>query len=195
MIDRNHLTAIILAGGKSSRMGTDKGLMDFRGKKMIEHVLCVAGAIATEILISSSNAGYSQFGFPVYEDIYKNFGPLGGIHSGLSSSHSQWNLVVSCDLPFISREFLLFLLSQDADGNAIVPVHDKMPEPLCALYNKSALPEIESLILNGELKMKHALQKLNTVYVDVPKEKFNAAVLFKNLNSPEDIAIAHLCTS
>ena len=180
--------AFVLAGGKSSRMGSDKGLIEFKGKKMIEHVLDSVNKVAVASIISN-NDEYRQFGKPVWPDIYKNCGPLGGIHSALNNSNADWNLVVSCDLPFMTSDFLFFLLKQIKmhDGKTRVPVHDSQAEPLCALYHRSCITEIEKLILKKELKMQNALPKLNTAYVDVPAE-FNSSVLFRNINSPADIS-------
>jgi len=188
MEDRITYESFVLAGGKSSRMGADKGLVDFRGKKMIEHVIYSLG-LSYPISIISDNQEYRQFGHNVYTDIYKNCGPLGGIHSALYNSNAGWNIVMSCDLPFVTSDFLLFLLKK-IKGNlcdAIVPVHDSKVEPMCALYCKSSLPKIETLILKKELKMQAVLEKLNTIYVEVPKEKFDAGLLFRNINSPADI--------
>jgi molybdopterin-guanine dinucleotide biosynthesis protein A len=189
MEDRFTFEAFVLAGGKSSRMGTDKGLIDFRGKKMIEHALHSL-KVSHQISIISDIEDYRQFGYRMYRDIYKNCGPLGGIHSVLHNSNSDWNIVMSCDLPFVTSDFLLFLLKK-INGNpcdAIAPVHDNKVEPLCALYHKTCLPKLEDMILKKELKMQTVLEKLNTLYVEVPKQKFAADVLFRNINSPADVS-------
>jgi molybdopterin-guanine dinucleotide biosynthesis protein A len=189
MEDRITYESFVLAGGKSSRMGSDKGLVNFHGKKMIEHVLNSL-RLSYPISIISDNQEYRQFGHNVYSDIYKNCGPLGGIHSALYNSNSEWNIVLSCDLPLVTSDFLLFLLKNTEAKlcDAIVPVHKNKVEPLCALYHKSSLSKIENLILKKELKMQSALEKLNTIYVEVPKEKFDADVLFRNINSPADVS-------
>ncbi len=186
MVDAKNITAIILAGGKSSRMGTDKGLIDFNGKKMVEYVLEAVKDLCNHIIISGSNSKYKQFGFPVYEDIHKNLGPLGGIHSGLSNSATDWNLIVSCDLSFVTKDFFRFLFSKISNAEAVVPVHDLQVEPLCALYHQSSLPKIESLLLKNELKMQNAVKRLDSIFIKVPKEIFDPATIFKNINSPED---------
>jgi len=174
-------------------MGTDKGLMDFRGKKMIEHVLDASSSIQ-DLNIISNNEAYRQFGKRVYPDIYKNCGPLGGIHSGIYNSKSDWNLAITCDLPFVTWDFIFFLLKK-IHGNpfdAIVPVHDGKVEPLCALYYKYCLPKIEAMIQKKELKMQTVLEKLNTMYVEVPKDRFDASLLFRNMNSLSDLSASDL---
>jgi len=179
--------AFVLAGGKSSRMGTDKGLMDFQGRKMIEHVL-QSLKISQRITIITENGDYKQFGFPVCTDIYKNCGPLGGIQSALFNSNADWNIIASCDLPFVTSDFFKFLLEKinKTFAHAIVPVHENKSEPLCALYHKSCLSEVEKFLTEKELKMHHVLKKLNTVYVEVPAH-FNPAQLFRNINWPADV--------
>ena len=187
-MDRISFEAFVLAGGKSSRMGTDKGLMDFQGKKMIEHVLASLKS-SSRISIITGNDAYGQFGYRICSDIYNNCGPLGGIHSALYNSTSGWNLVVSCDLPFVTAEFCEFLVRNinDTFADAIVPVHDKHVEPLCALYNKACLPELEKMILKKEFRMHTVLENLNTIYVEVPGE-FDSSVLFRNMNTTTDIS-------
>ena len=188
MIDRKNITAIILAGGKSSRMGTDKGLVDFNGQEMITYVLQHVKVVANDVLIISNHTGYEKFGYPVCEDIHKNQGPLGGIHAGLLNSKTAWNLVIGCDLPFVTKEFLAFLVSSIAEGDALVPIHDSFAEPLCALYHQSSFPKIESLLLKQELKMQTVVKELDTIFIEVPTEIFNSTIIFRNINRPEDLS-------
>ena len=188
MTEKKNWSAIILAGGKSSRMGTDKGLVEFNGKKMIEHILDVIKYLTDEILIVSNNPDYKKFEFPVAEDIYKECGPLGGIHAGLSKSTTPWSFVIGCDMPYITSGFLEFLILQlPQPCDAIVPVHDEKVEPLCALFNRTALPKMESLLLKNELKMQEVVTKLNSKFVDVPMNHFLASMIFKNINSRVDL--------
>ena len=184
---KNNISAIVLAGGKSSRMGSDKGLVEFSGMKMIEHVLQKVKSVTDEIIIISNNPEYKNFGFPVFEDICKDSGPLGGIHAGLSYSKAEWNLVVGCDMPFITPEFISFLISNISPADAVIPAHDNHREPLCGLYHKSSLLKIESLLLKQVLKMQDVLKFLETKFIEVPAEKFDAELIFKNINSPQNV--------
>lgn len=168
-------------------MGTDKGLVDMHGIKMIECVLQSVKSLTNQILVISNNPEYNTYCYPVYSDIHKNCGPLGGIHAGLSNSITEWSLVIACDLPFVPPAFFSFLVSNISSADAIVPVHDSFAEPLCALYNKSCLPKIESLLLKQELKMQNVLKQLDSKFIEVPEEKFDAASIFRNINSPEDL--------
>lgn len=184
-----NISAIILAGGKGSRMGTEKGLVEFNGKKLTAYAIAAAKNICRDIYIISSNPAYQQFGLPVFEDVYKDCGPLGGIHAGLTHSATECNLVLGCDLPFITKDFLEFLVSFRNESMAIVPFHVSMAEPLCALYHKSSIPVIEYLIQNKKLKMQSAVMAMHAEFVSVPQE-FRPAALFRNFNSPEEITAA-----
>lgn len=166
-------------------MGSDKGLVYFKNKFLIEHILESLGSNCIGIVSNSDE--YKQFIKPVWPDIYKDCGPLGGIHSALYHSNVDWNFIVGCDLPYITSKFYFFLLNQikTHQGKTRVPIHDHKAEPLCALYHRSCITEIEKLLVKKELKMMDALEKLETSYIELPKE-FDADVLFRNINSPED---------
>src|SRR6202008_2205785 len=104
MPGQTEITAIILAGGKSSRMKEDKGLVYFNGKMLVEHVIASAKKMTTRIIIITANPAYRQFGYPCTEDEMKEKGPLGGIFTGLVHSSTKKNLVLGCDLPFLSQQ-------------------------------------------------------------------------------------------
>src|ERR1035437_7677768 len=99
---KNNLNGYILAGGKSSRMGTDKGLLVFNKKTIIQHVIAQLKPVVKEVIIVSNNRDYEKFGVKVIADIIKNIGPAGGIHAALSHSNTNHNFIVSCDMPFIT---------------------------------------------------------------------------------------------
>ena len=111
MIDKKDITGIILAGGKSSRMGTDKGFLVLKGKSFIQHSIDVLKPLVSEIIIVSDNPEYDAFNFKRIEDIIKDAGPIAGICSGLKASSSQYNLVLSCDIPLIKAEILQKLIN------------------------------------------------------------------------------------
>ena len=104
------VTGIILAGGKSSRMGTDKGLLKLNGKSMVEYVIDALTEMCSRVLIVSNNIEYRRYGIDVVKDIYEDKGPLGGLYSGLMNSNSQVNICVSCDIPNVNADVFKFLL-------------------------------------------------------------------------------------
>ena len=181
-----HITVIILAGGKSSRMKQDKGLVMLNGKMMIEYILDKAKLISDNIIIIANNNQYNQFGFPCYADIIKELGPMGGIYTGLANSTTKKNLVLSCDAPFINAKVLTELISLSDDEDVLVATHNAKTEPLCAIYDSNCKDYFRQWIENGELKMMDALQKLNTVKVNFTENEMQDS--FANINTPEELA-------
>jgi len=182
---RQDVTAIILAGGKSSRMGKDKGLMELNGQKLVNRVLNVVQQVCKNVFIISNQPGYENLNTPVYGDILKHKGPIGGLHAGLTYSNTPYNLLLACDMPHISTDLLKYLLKNlDGDEDAVVPQHRAQPEPLCAIYSKSCLQELENLINANQLKMQEALTCLNVKYVAIDNTlPFYSSQLFMNINT------------
>ena len=114
-------TGIILAGGKSSRMGADKGLLELGGKPLITYAFQALSGLCTTILISSSSEAYHSFGYQVIEDVFPGIGPMGGIYSALGKSKTEKNLILSCDLPFASKELMSYILQNSDVHQVAVP--------------------------------------------------------------------------
>ena len=129
------LTGIILAGGKSSRMGEDKGLMSFKGKAMIQHIIDAVKPLVSTIVIIANNKDYEQFGYPVYEDIIKGKGPLAGIYTGLTHSKAEKNMVLSCDVPFVNGEILKLLIEACKDVDVAIPEKNNRTHQLIGVYD------------------------------------------------------------
>ena len=142
-------TGIILAGGKSSRMGEDKGLALLNGKPMIQHIIEALENSVSDIIIISNNTAYSEFGYPVYSDIIKDKGPVGGIYTGLSHSNTDKNICLSCDVPLISSEFITWLLERSGDSNVTLPKHKNKVHQMIGVYQKSVLPKFKESTENN----------------------------------------------
>lgn len=177
------VTAIILAGGKSSRMGEDKGLMSFDGKAMIEFIINSVKPIVTNIIIITNNKKYKQFGHPVFEDEIKDKGPLSGILTGLHKSNTSKNLILSCDTPFINEDLLKLILSHSENYEVVIPEKNNITHQLIGFYNKSCTKTIKESILENQLKIKLAIQKLNYKIVDANHIDQH---VFHNINTKED---------
>jgi len=184
MIIDSDITVIILAGGKSSRMGQDKGLMLVNEKPMIQHVLEVAKQITSQIIIVANNSGYKQFGFPVYKDDFQDKGPLSGIYTGLKNSTTLYNLVLSCDIPFIQKDLLVFLLSSSQGNEITVSLQDGKLHPLIAVYTKNCESSMLEKIQRNELKVVGIFDRLNTKQIDV--SRFDSSN-FRNINKESDL--------
>lgn len=175
---------IILAGGKSSRMGEDKGLMSLFGRSMISYVLEKALEISSEIIIVTDNTNYKKFGQKVIKDTYKEKGPLSGIYSGLKASDFDKNLILSCDIPYLKIGLLHFLIYQSEGFDITVPIHSERIHPLIGIYSKRCLDHFENAIKEGNLKITNTFKNLNVNIVNA--DEFDD-IEFKNLNSKNDI--------
>jgi len=184
----NNIQAYILAGGKSSRMGTEKGLVSLQGQPFIEHIIRTLKNITSNISILSNNNLYNHLGFPVFADIEKEKGPLGGIHTGLVNSNKEYNLFVSCDIPLINTQILNHLIAGiNHSNNTFIASHGSNKEPLCGIYSKKNTALIKKLLDKNELSVHKALEHLNAKYIDVSTEPFYNKNIFYNINSKEEL--------
>ncbi len=188
-IRRSELSAIILAGGKSSRMGTDKGMIHLNGRPFIEHILEAVRPLAEESIIISDHQHYDQFHTRRIEDEIKNHGPLAGLFTGLKASKNRWNLVLSCDVPLVTSNLLKLLLDRKYDPYNIVQLQARDRDmPLIARYNKNCLQSCEQLIRRGEKRLM-ALQDVHSHFsIPVPLQLEKQAV---NVNRISDLKITH----
>jgi len=182
---RFHSTgAIILAGGKSSRMGQDKGLMFLDGKPMIQYVIDVTKKITTNILIVANNKHYQSFGLPVVKDIFSEKGPLGGVYTGLTHSPFEYNLVLSCDVPYLTGGVLESLLENCTGFDITVAQSAGKIHPLIGVYRKTSLVVIEKNLHSEKLKLMDLFADLKDNIVEMndflPEN-------FRNINSPGDL--------
>ncbi len=183
-----NVTGIILAGGKSSRMGEDKGLMLIEGIPMVEYIINVFKSLNIPILIISNNEKYQQFGLPVFPDLVHEKGPAGGIMTALSNTKTQTNFIVSCDTPFITKELILFLLKKHQNSQITYPVHENRAHPLIGVYEKDTDHFFQESIEVGELKLMSILKKAKTNRVNLPSSIFlNEKNCLANINTREEL--------
>lgn len=185
---KKNITGIILAGGKSSRMGSDKGIVELNKKKFIEHILDAVLPNVNEVIIIANNNNYNYLGYKVIKDIIKDCGPLGGIYTGLMNSKTENNIVVSCDIPFISSDLIKYIIENTNNADISVPVYKGNIEPLCAVYTKRTSDQIHNLIMNKNLKIQNILKYFITKEIFITKmQKFYTEKLFVNINTPEEL--------
>ena len=176
----------ILAGGKSSRMGTDKGLLLIEGKAMIEYVIEQMPPIFDKLVIVSNNPEYEKFGLKVIPDLIKDIGPAGGIYTALNHSDSQLNFMVSCDMPFVTQEAIAFIV-KNADENQIVLLENQGKlEPLFGVYSKECEEKWLQLIQQGKFKLQDMVLHFKVKTIPVENNEIFAASFFKNINTKED---------
>lgn len=181
------ITAIILAGGKSSRMKTEKGLVSFNGKLLISYILAALEKVTADCIIITQQEAYRQFNIPCYADLFKDKGALGGIYSGLHYSSTKKNIVVGCDMPFLSPVLLQKLVTRTGDEDVLLTEHLGKSEPLCSVYDKNCLEHISKQLEQDHLKITDALAGLNTRVISFDKEDWFEGNEFANINSPNDL--------
>jgi molybdenum cofactor guanylyltransferase len=187
------LTVAIMAGGQSSRMGQDKSFVPFQGRPMIEVIReRVAGLGAELVVITNKPDEYTYLDLPTYRDVYPDMGPLGGIYTAVYHARHPYTLVVACDMPWLNRDLLSYMIELRQQADIIVPRWEKFPEPLHAIYSKACLPPIQEQLHSGQLKITRFWGQVNVHFVDRPViEQFDAyGRSFANLNTPEELAKA-----
>ena len=155
MIDKHNLTGIILAGGKSSRMGTDKGFLELNKKQFVQYSIDALTPLVSKIIIVTDHEAYHKFGLQCVKDGIKNAGPVAGIVAGLQASKTTYNIVLSCDIPLINTNILKKLIVNTDQNTTILQVesHGKSM-PLIALYNKQVLPIFKTQLKSGERRLR-----------------------------------------
>ena len=176
----------MLVGGRSSRMGRDKALLPFHGVALAQFVARTVASAASQAVLVGDPVRYAAFGYPVIPDRFPGEGPLGGILTALHHTSADWNLVVACDMPGLSAEFLGRLLeaAEQSGAQALLPEGPSgRPEPLCAIYHRNARPALEMAFAAGQRKVTLALAAVSTASLVMPD-----LAPFQNVNTPEDWA-------
>ena len=181
----NKITAIILAGGKSQRMGTDKGMLDLNGKTFIQHICdALQPIVGSNILIVSANKEYDALGFSRVEDIIDNKGPVGGLYTGLKESKTKVNLVLSVDVPLVSTELLQWLIGNHDETYMVTQTRiGGNTNPLIGVYDRLMRIVFGGQIAGNKLKLQQAIEDVKHRSIEVP-EKWNNQV--QNINTQEE---------
>ncbi len=186
MNKERNITGIILAGGKSSRMGTDKGFVIYKNKAFIQHIIEAINPLVDDIIIVSNNPDYDIFRLNRINDLIENAGPLAGVYTGLHFTTTENNLVVSCDVPLINSETLSLLIDEiDRESDVVQLESQGKTMPLIATYKKQCATTFYTLLNEGERRLRVALNQLivKTIILDKDQEKFT-----KNINTPIDLS-------
>ncbi|MFD1179537.1 molybdenum cofactor guanylyltransferase [Paenibacillus puldeungensis] len=203
------VSAIIIAGGQSRRMGEDKALLRLGGVTILEKMIQELEPVASRIVIAAGNKKEvyrSLFDKQVVTDVYADAGPLAGLHAGLSASTADWNIAVACDTPFANRGLFQALLSfvpvseigdcRRGEPEAVVASVAGRVHPLLAVYRRSVLPSLDQELREGNHKMMNWLNGLQVVYVDGQTLAAGTGIseeqLAFNMNHPEDYAQAKI---
>ncbi|HHW37038.1 MAG TPA: molybdenum cofactor guanylyltransferase [Bacillales bacterium] len=184
-------TAIILAGGKSSRMGTNKALLPMDGKPNIELIKDqVTPFFSDIILVTNDFEAYEFLKVPMVKDEYIGKGPLAGIHTGLKNSKTETNFFIACDMPFVSGKLAKHLVELCNTFEAVVPRINGTLHPLFSVFKKSVLPKVDQCLQEDRLKIRDLLEEIQVLYVkEAELERVmvgNIEKIFYNMNYPLD---------
>lgn len=182
------VSGIILAGGRSCRMGRNKALMDLNGHTLIERVARVLSGVCGEIIIAGGNpAELEHLGYPLVPDIYPGCGPLSGIHAGLVAARNRYSFVSACDTPFLDEKLIRKIISGADSYDAVILKHGDYFEPLSSLYSKAFISAAEASVKNGIYKVTAALSLVR--WKPVPVDPADIPELEKslfNINTPRE---------
>jgi molybdopterin-guanine dinucleotide biosynthesis protein A len=183
--------AIILAGGKNTRISRNKAFIQLpTGESILQNILNVLQKIFPEIIIVTNHRqAYLKFGVPVVEDLIKESGPLGGIFTGLCFSASKRSFVVACDMPFIKPALITLLLRESTNWDLVIPEVSGKVEPLFAVYSKDCIPVMFEHLKEQNLKMRDILDRLRAkrIGVDQINRLDPQHLSFFNINTEEDL--------
>jgi len=182
------IDAFILAGGASSRMGTDKSQLLIERQTFTERIAATLRHIADSVTLVGRSLDDSRL--DSVPDVYPQWGALGGLHAALTACRRDWAIVVACDLPFVTAELFARLAELRLDHDAVVPVQeDNRPQPLAALYRIDRCRQrATELIEAGRRRPLDLLEAVNTRWVafDEIRNLDQAEKFFVNINTPED---------
>lgn len=181
------VSGIILCGGKNSRMGKNKALLELGGKPVIMHLVETLKTLCSEIILSTNNNELDFLPYPKVVDHYKDIGPIAGFHSALGSSQTQDNLIVSCDTPFVSAKLLSYLLLRKKNYNLVLPSVARHLQPMIGYFKKEMVHTIEQQIKAGNRKPINIFENCKLLKIEISKAlPFYNEYLFFNMNTEKD---------
>jgi molybdopterin-guanine dinucleotide biosynthesis protein A len=188
------LSAFVLAGGKSTRMGTDKAFVVLDGRTLLARMLDVARQVTSEVYVVGDAAKFAPFA-PVIEDVFPGCGPLGGIHASLRASRTDLNVIIAVDVPFVSHALINYLVARaknSPDSIVTVARANGGLQPLCAIYRRGFADIAEKALRVGSYKIDALFNQADTEVIG--EEELEVAGfsprIFRNLNSPRDLDAA-----
>ncbi len=193
----NYASIIVLAGGNSTRMGYDKSQMIFERMPLLETVLNRVYSVAENIIVVTGKRDIPELAkykkVTAVKDIFPGMGAMGGIYTGLYVSENKYNFVTGCDMPFLNKSLIKYLLKQTEGFDIVLPRLSGLNEPLHAVYSKKCLESIEYLLAHKNLKIIDLIKLTNVKFVELRDIKFFDPDLlsFFNINTHEDLEKAN----
>ena len=185
-------TAVVLAGGKSTRMGFDKQLLTVNNLRIVENSISKLKTIFKDIIIISDNPGYYEIkGIRICPDIIKGFGPLSGIHAGLANAASRYVYFLACDMPVVNTEYISYMMKRLSGGNhdACITKNGIFIEPFNSFYSANSVQILEEQFLEGSLSINSFISKIDCLYIEESDAKVFCRdfSMFLNLNNRDEL--------
>ena len=184
------MTAIILAGGKSSRFGSDKAFIEIDGIPLIKRQLKLLKKVFKKIIIVTNQPQKYRFrNVKIAQDILKNLGPLAGIYSGLMASSSFYNFVIACDMPFINKPLIRYIIDCKDNYDIIIPKLKQKFHPLFGVYSKNCITVIKNMLEHNRLKVSNIFPRLKTRFIltDELERLDKELISLVNINTRDDL--------
>ena len=183
----NNINGYILAGGKSSRIGIEKGLIPLNGKAIIQYIIEQLKPLVNKLVIVSNNIEYEKFGLKVIPDLIKDIGPAGGIYTALSHTDKNLNFIVSCDMPFIEKEYIEYIIKNSDNSQITLPKRKEKIEPLFGVYSKDCLIRWAELIQEDIYKLQEIILQFKLKTINMEDHLSFHDLLFMNINTKKDL--------
>lgn len=180
---------VILSGGKSSRMGTNKSLLTIKNKTTIEWITEELKSCTDKVaLIANEQERYEFLSLETYSDRYTDKGPLAGLESALYNIDADIFVIAACDMPFVNRQVYNYMLEQIEDYDAVVPIYNQQVHPLAAVYRKRVLPKIKQQLEENNFKVRGFFDHIKVNYIRTFKPISNDILEkhFFNMNKPAE---------
>lgn len=194
------ISAAVLVGGESRRMGCNKAFLRLEDSTMLESIISRVSLVIPDVfLVGCDEKLYSYLKLPFYTDIYKDCGPLGGIHCALYESKTPYVFICACDMPYLEPQLINYMADKAIkyDYDIVVPYVRDEVEPLFAIYSKNCLATISARIKSGRKKIREVFKRVNTNYIcaDEIRKITNPDLAFINLNTQNDVRKARQLVS
>jgi len=185
-----NISGVILAGGKSSRMGVNKAFLTINGEMIITKVVKLMSSLFKSLMIiTNTPEEYKFLHLPTFEDIYKDKGPLGGIHSALNYSTTEKNFIISCDMPFMTVEMIEYIINYNTQKPVVFCKAAGYLQPLAGIYSKSIISHLKSFLSDENITdscFHQFLKEVDSEIINPEFIPFYRDKIFYNVNSPED---------
>lgn len=168
-------------------MGTDKGLILFNGKAIIQHILEQLQPVTDKVVIVSNNPAYKKFGVEVITDLIIDKGPAGGIFTALSHADTAQIFVLSCDMPFVTTAAIEYIIQNASRSQITLASYEGKTEPLFGVYSKTCLTHWDELIQKGFLKLQEMVAEFDLLKLNMEGSPLFSSNVLTNLNTPEDL--------